>query len=43
MPLGTHLIEGINNRIKAIKRTACRFRDDAYFFLEIRAAFAGIR
>ena len=42
-PLGTNLIEGINNRIKVIKRTAYGFRDDAYFFLKIRAAFPGIR
>jgi len=25
-----------------IKRMACGFRDDAYFFLKIRAAFPGI-
>jgi transposase len=42
-PLGTHLIEGIDNRIKVIERMACGFRDDACFFLEIRAAFPGIR
>ena len=38
-PLGTNLIEGINNKIKVIKRMAYGFRDDAYFFLKIRAAF----
>jgi transposase len=42
-PLGTNLIEGINNKIKVIKRIAYGFRDDAYFFLKIRAAFPGIR
>ena len=42
-PLGTNLIEGINNKIKVIKRMAYGFRDDAYFFLKIRAAFPGIR
>jgi transposase len=42
-PLGTNLIEGINNRIKVIKRVAYGFRDDTYFFLKIRAAFPGIR
>lgn len=42
-PLGTNLIEGINNRIKVIKRMAYGFRDDQYFFLKIRAAFPGIR
>jgi transposase len=42
-PLGTNLIEGMNNRIKVIKRTAYGFRDEAYFFLKIRAAFPGVR
>jgi transposase len=42
-PLGTNLIEGMNNRIKVIKRMAYGFRDDQYFFLKIRAAFPGIR
>lgn len=42
-PLGTNLIEGINNKIKVIKRIAYGFRDEAYFFLKIRAAFPGIR
>lgn len=41
-PLGTNLIEGINNKIKVIKRMAYGFRDDAYFFLKIRAAFPGV-
>lgn len=41
-PLGTNLVEGINNRIKVIKRIAYGFRDDAYFFLKIRAAFPGV-
>jgi transposase len=41
-PLGTNLVEGINNKIKVIKRMAYRFRDDAYFFLKIRAAFPGL-
>ena len=40
-PLGTNLIEGLNNKIKVIKRMAYGFRDDAYFFLKIRAAFPG--
>jgi transposase len=42
-PLGTNLVEGINNKIKVIKRMAYGFRDDAYFFLKIRAAFPGNR
>jgi transposase len=40
-PLHTSLIEGINNKIKVIKRMAYGFRDDEYFFLKIRAAFPG--
>ena len=40
--LGTNLVEGINNRIKVIKRVAYGYRDDAYFFLKIRAAFPGL-
>ena len=35
----TNLVEGINSRIKVIKRIAYGFRDDAYFFLKIRASF----
>ncbi|MBU1235801.1 MAG: transposase, partial [Gammaproteobacteria bacterium] len=42
-PLGTNIIEGINNKIKVIKRMAYGFRDDAYFFLKIRSAFPGVR
>ena len=37
--LNTSALEGINNRIKVIKRMACGYRDNAYFFLKIRAAF----
>ena len=39
--LNTSVLEGVNNRIKVIKRMAYGFRDDAYFFLKIRAAFPG--
>lgn len=39
--LNTSILEGINNRIKVIKRMAYGFRDDDYFFLKIRAAFPG--
>jgi transposase len=42
-PLGTNLIEGINNKIKVIKRMAYGYRDEDYFFLKIRAAFPGVR
>lgn len=41
-PMHTGLVEGINNRIKVIKRIAYGYRDDAYFFLKIRAAFPGL-
>lgn len=41
-PLGTNLVEGINNKIKVIKRLAYGYRDDDYFFLKIRAAFPGL-
>lgn len=41
-PLNTSLLEGINNRIKVMKRMAYGFRDHDYFFLKIRAAFPGI-
>jgi transposase len=41
-PLHTSLLEGINNKIKVMKRTAYGYRDDHYFFLRIRAAFPGI-
>jgi len=40
-PLHTSLLEGINNKIKVMKRMAYGFRDDDYFFLKIRAAFPG--
>lgn len=41
-PLHTSVIEGMNNKIKVIKRMAYGFRDDEYFFLKIKAAFPGI-
>jgi len=41
-PLHTSLLEGINNKIKVIKRMAYGYRDDEYFFLKIRQAFPGI-
>lgn len=39
--LHTSLLEGVNNRIKVIKRMAYGFRDADYFFLKIKAAFPG--
>jgi transposase len=41
-PIHTSLLEGINNKIKVMKRVAYGYRDDVYFFLKIRAAFPGI-
>jgi transposase len=35
----TGILEGINNKIKVIKRVAFGFRDYNYFFLKIRGAF----
>ncbi len=32
--LGTNLVEGINNKIKVVKRVTYGYRDVAYFFLE---------
>lgn len=40
-PLNTGVLEGINNKIKVIKRMAYGFRDDEYFFLRILSAFPG--
>ncbi len=40
-PLHTSLLEGMNNKIKVIKRQAYGYRDEEYFFLKIRAAFPG--
>ena len=40
--LNTSILEGMNNRIKVIKRMAYGFRDNDYFFLKIKAAFPGV-
>ena len=40
-PLHTSLLEGINNKIKVLKRMAFGYRDDGYFFLKIMGAFPG--
>lgn len=40
-PTHTCLLEGANIRITVIKRLAYGFRDSAYFFLKIKAAFPG--
>ena len=39
--LSTSVLDGMNNRIKVIKRMAYGYRDTAYFFLKIRDAFPG--
>jgi transposase len=41
-PLHTSLLEGVNNRIKVLKRMGYGYRDEGYFFLKIMAAFSGI-
>ena len=38
-PLSTSKLEGMNNKIKVIKRMAYGYRDNDYFFMKIRAAF----
>lgn len=40
-PMNSSVLEGVNNRIKVIKRMAYGFRDSAYFFLKIKDAFPG--
>ncbi len=40
-PMNTSVLEGMNNKIKVIKRMAYGFRDSDYFFLKIKAAFPG--
>ncbi|MEA3394462.1 MAG: transposase, partial [Pseudomonadota bacterium] len=37
----TGTLEGINNKIKLIKRMAFGYRNTDYFFLKIKAAFPG--
>lgn len=40
-PFGTNALEGMNNKIKVIKRMAYGYRDSEYFFLKIKDAFPG--
>lgn len=40
-PMNSSILEGVNNRIKVIKRMAYGFRDASYFFLKIKDAFPG--
>ena len=37
--MNTSVLEGMNNKIKVIKRMAYGYRDNDYFFLKIQAAF----
>ena len=39
-PIGTSALEGINNKIKVIKRKAYGFHDDQYFILKVKQACA---
>ena len=39
-PIGTSGLEGMNNKIKVIKRKAYGFHDDEYFILKVKQAFA---
>ena len=41
-PINTSILEGVNNKIKVIKRIAYGFRDEEYFFLKIRKHFSEI-
>jgi transposase len=40
-PLSTGFLEGMNNKIKVMKRMAYGYRDLDYFFLKLRGAFPG--
>lgn len=42
-PLSTGFLEGMNNKIKVMKRMAYGYRDLDYFFLKLRAASPEIR
>lgn len=39
--LNTSVLEGMNNKIKVLKRMSYGYRDKAYFFLKIKDAFPG--
>ncbi len=39
--IGTSRLEGVNNKIKVIKRKACGFHDPAYFTLKVKQALPG--
>ena len=39
--IGTSVLEGVNNKIKVIKRKAYGFHDEEYFALKVKQAFPG--
>jgi transposase len=41
-PIGTSRLEGVNNKIKVIKRKAYGFHDPAYFALKVKQALPGL-
>ena len=41
-PIHTSKLEGVNNKIKVIKRGAYRYHDERYFSLKVNQAFAPI-
>jgi transposase len=41
-PINSGVLEGVNNKVKVIKRIAYGFRDYDYFFLKIRTHFQGV-
>ena len=40
-PIGTSKLEGVNNKIKVIKRKAYGFHDSTYFALKVKQALPG--
>ena len=40
-PIGTSKLEGVNNKIKVIKRRAYGYHDPEYFALKVKQAFPG--
>lgn len=40
-PISTGRLEGVNNKIKVIKRPSYSFRDLTYFTLKVKQAFPG--
>ncbi len=42
-PIGTSRLEGVNNKIKVIKRKAYGFHDQEYFALKVKQALPGVQ